>query len=421
MLVGLSVISYIERVNLSVAGEMIMREFGFTATRMGFVFGSFMVGYTLFQLPAGRFADLYGPRRVLGWAAFAWAACTAMSGLFPGVVLRSGSAVLGGLIVIRFALGIFEAPTYPAAGRALAIWVPESERAFASALVLTGAALGSALTPPALSQLVIGVGWRWALLIVSLPAALAGGLWLKWFTDWPEAHPRINVAELKHIARRKIALPVHPVGWSCVLKSRNLWWLSLSYLLHSYVTYIFIFWFFIYLVDVRGFTMARGGIFASLPFLLATVLSPLGGAISDRASSRWGRLWGRRAVPCLVLPVAAVLVFFGGGVPNPYVAVVLFSLAAGLAWAAEGPFWASMTDIAGPYAGSAGGFLNMVGNIGGALSAMLTPIIAEHTGWVNMFYIASGMGLLAAVTWLLVESEPSVFHGAPAPSLGIDH
>lgn len=418
-LLCLSIVSYIERVNLSIAGELIMKEYGLSPTHMGFVFGAFLIAYTLFQYPAGRLADRYGPRLVLTLAAWGWALCTILSGLLPGFVIRSATGVLVTLLAIRFLLGVAEAPTYPAAGRAIANWLADSERGFANAIVLTGAALGSAVTAPLISHLMVASGWRHSLFLVALPAAIIAVVWWLLFTDQPEEHQRVNAAELKIVRKHAVEVGVHSKargGWESLLKGASFWSLCISYLLHSYVTYIFIFWFYIYLVEVRGFSLVRGGLLTSAPFLVATVLSPMGGALCDWSARRYGFLWGRRTVPCIVLPAAALLVFYAGRVANPYLAVALFSLAAGLAWAAEGPFWASMTDIAGPFAGSAGGFLNMVGNVGGALSAMLTPWIAGQVGWTNVFTIASIMGLVGALLWLKVNTEQPLEVAVPLPS-----
>ncbi len=409
MLLGMSIVSYVERVNLSVAGELIMKEFQLRTTSMGLVFGSFLVAYTLFQVPAGQLADRFGPRVLLASAASAWALCTLLAGLIPGFVFSSATGVFTSLLILRFLLGVAEAPTYPAAGRAIANWLPNSERALANAIVLTGAALGSAVTTPLVSQLMVAYGWRNALFLIALPAVFIALVWWLYFRDDPRRHHRVSGAELVIIGgRSEDSGSSAQVCWSRFFKGKSFWALSMSYFLHSYVTYIFIFWFYIYLVEVRGFNLLSGGAFASAPFIVATILSPVGGAVCDWSSRRYGNLWGRRVVPCIVIPSAALLVFWAGRSVDPYLAVALFSLAAGLAWAAEGVFWASMIDIAGRSSGSAGGLLNMVGNVGGALSAILTPWIAEYVGWVNVFNIASMMGLLGALLWLWVDSEQSI-------------
>ena len=411
MLLGMSIVSYVERVNLSVAGELIMKEFQLRTTSMGVIFGAFLVGYTFFQVPGGQLADRYGPRAVLAGAALGWALCTLLAGFLPGFVFTSAAGIFGSLLFLRFMLGVTESPTYPAAGRAIANWLPESERAFANAIVLTGAALGSAVTAPLVSQLMVAYGWRNALFLVAIPAAVIAMVWWLSFTDEPGRHPCVNQAELEVIGREKWDLKSilsTRVGWTSFLRSRSFCALCMSYLLHSYVTYIFIFWFYIYLVEVRGFNLLSGGAFASAPFIVATILTPIAGAICDWTCRRHGNLLGRRAVPCIVIPTASLLVFCAGRTVNPYLAIALFSLAAGLAWSAEGVFWASMIDIAARSSGSAGGFLNLSGNVGGTLSAILTPWIAEQVGWVNVFNIASIVGLVGALLWFWVDTDQSI-------------
>ena len=90
--------SYLCRVNLSVAGVLLMKEYGFSQVVMGRVFSAFLLGYALFQVPGGMLADRYGARRVLAGAALWWVAATA-------------------LLALRFLLGVGEAPTFPAVAR----------------------------------------------------------------------------------------------------------------------------------------------------------------------------------------------------------------------------------------------------------------------------------------------------------------
>ena len=60
MLMATATASYISRVNVSTAGPLIMEEFGLTQVQMGTVFSAFLLGYVLFQIPAGLLADRWG-------------------------------------------------------------------------------------------------------------------------------------------------------------------------------------------------------------------------------------------------------------------------------------------------------------------------------------------------------------------------
>ena len=73
--------SYICRVNVSTAGPLLMEEFGLSQVAMGRVFSAFLLGYALFQVPAGALADKWGAAKILGWAAWFWVALTVIQSL----------------------------------------------------------------------------------------------------------------------------------------------------------------------------------------------------------------------------------------------------------------------------------------------------------------------------------------------------
>ena len=123
--------------------------------------------------------------------------------------------------------------------------------------------------------------------------------------------------------------------------------LTASYFFLGYVFYIFVFWFYLYLIDVRGFTMLEGGFFTALPFVAASLMAPLGGRICDRLSERFGRRRGRRAVAMLGLTLSGILLLVGANVPVPYVAIVALALCVGFGESTEGALWASMTEVTG--------------------------------------------------------------------------
>ena len=64
-------VSFLDRVNISIAGPSISQQFQLTNEQLGKVFSAFFMGYALFQIPAGWAADRWGPRRVLAFGA-AW-------------------------------------------------------------------------------------------------------------------------------------------------------------------------------------------------------------------------------------------------------------------------------------------------------------------------------------------------------------
>ena len=111
-----------------------------------------------------------------------------------------------------------------------------------------------------------------------------------------------------------------------MLGDRDLLLISSSYFLNNYLFYFFFNWLYIYLVDVRKFTLLAGGAFAAAPWIAGA-----GGAVDRRARVRparpplrhlrglSGRLDDRSGARRRLHPG-------GGAAANPYVAVVLLSL-----------------------------------------------------------------------------------------------
>ncbi|MGH9842208.1 MAG: MFS transporter [Blastocatellia bacterium] len=130
LLAGFSLVSYVLRTNISVAAKFMMPELGLSEIQMGQVFSSFMLGYAIFQIPAGLLGDRRGPRVVLTVAAVCWGVATLLTGLVPGLLISSGMGAFASLLVLRFTLGAAEAATYPVAARAVANWMPVTERTF---------------------------------------------------------------------------------------------------------------------------------------------------------------------------------------------------------------------------------------------------------------------------------------------------
>lgn len=389
--------SYICRVNVSTAGPLLMQEFGLSQIEMGRVFSAFLLGYALFQVPAGALADKWGAAKVLGWAAWLWVALTVIQSLtgWGPLQVNAGFALLV-FLISRFLLGISESPTFPGAAKGVALWVQPGFQGRANGIVIAAVGLGSAIAPPLVSNIMVHSGWRIALIVTAIPALIIAILWT-----------RIKGSETKHPITEKVAVrDEDPASVSATskLKSASFILLTISYTLQGYVGYIFVSWFYIYLVQERQFSLLSGAWMSSLPWVLSIISIPLGGFISDRlAAGKLGPLWGSRIVPVTGMAMSGILISIGAHTGNAIVAAVTLAFATAFVLCVEGPFWAMMINISGKNSGKAGGIMNMGSNLGGLISPMLTPLIASFIGWENALHIAAVLSLIAAGLWLGIK------------------
>lgn len=344
--------SYLCRVNISVAGALMMRDLGLSQIAMGRVFSAFILGYAIFQVPSGFAADRWGARRVLGWAAVGWVIVTVLvAGLGWGIFSAAGGTFTL-LLALRFILGVGEAPTFPSSAQGVARWIKPSQQGLANGMVIAAIGAGSAVAPLLLSRVMVFGGWRIAMLASTIPALAAALAWA-------------FVQEPKSTLAPTFEPRVSKTGGS-PLWTPSFVLLTISYTFEGYVGYIFVFWNYLYLVQVRHFDLLRAGSLSSLPWILSVVSIPLGGLISDRlVAGPLGLRWGRRLIPMLGLSSAGVFLTLGAKTTHAYLAVAYLTLATACVLSVEGPFWATMMELVGPRSGTAGGVLNFGSNFGG--------------------------------------------------------
>jgi len=388
---------YVCRVAVTVVAPGMMRDFGLTQTQMGTVFTAFLVGYTLFQVPSGALADRIGARRIFLVLCAGWSMLTVLTAFvaWRGFAL---ALVIPQLWLIRALFGVIAAPTYPTSGRTLAITMPPRLQARANSLVLASVGVGSAVTPLLLASITGRFGWRLALLVAASLSAAAGLLW------WRFA-PR-NFHEGESGGKAATAISNGSPRSLRPLWSVSFWFLCASYLLQGYLGYIFVFWFYLYLVQVRHFEMLRAASFTALPWVATMFAIPLGGVLSDAAVVRWGATWGRRSIPLGALCSAAVFLVIGARTPSAMIAVAALTACTVLVLCTEGPFWATMTQLSGERSGIAGGTMNFGSNLGGMVSPALTPWLAERIGWEAALTLTAGLALVAGLLWMGVRVEP---------------
>ena len=400
----LSAVSYLDRVNISIAGGSIAESYHLSDVQLGKVFSAMLVGYALFQTVGGRLADRFGPRLVLAGGVAWWGIFTALTALVPANI--AGAVFV--FVAVRFLLGAGEAVIYPSANQFIARWIPTPERGIANGWIFAGVGAGAGLTPLIITYIMVHYGWRSSFWVCSIIGFAAGAVWFLTARDTPAEHAGVSASELELIrsgltqgeaSNASKAL----VPWGRVLQSKEVWAITLSYFCYGYVAWIFFSWFYRYLAKVRGLDLRASAFYTMLPFLAMLVCCLLGGAINDRLTKWQGPRVGRCALAAIAIAVAGIFIAFGSQVHSARLASIVLAVGAGALYLSQSSFWSVTADIAGASSGSVSGFMNMGNQMGAALTTSLTPWIAARFGWTTSFLVAAALCLVGAVSWLAVN------------------
>jgi ACS family glucarate transporter-like MFS transporter len=315
------------------------------------------------------------------------------------------------LIAMRFLLGLGEAVVYPSSNRLVSSWIPSAERGFANGLIFAGVGAGAGVTPPLITYILMTWGWRWSFYVSALIGLLAGACWFLLARDTPREHPLASQGEIEHIEAGLPAaakVPGSALKLGEILFSRNVLAITASYFAYGYVAYIFFTWFFIYLSRVRGLNLKSSALYSMLPFIAMACASPIGGWVADRLTLRYGKRVGRCGLAIFGIALSAVFLALATQVESARVASIVLAGGAGALYLSQSAFWAVTADIAGRSAGTVSGLMNMGGQLGGAVTASLTPWIAERFGWTASFLVAAGLCFAGALAWLLVNPNAAI-------------
>ena len=384
-------ITYLDRVNISTAAPLISKEFGFDNITMGYIFSAFVWAYGLFQVPGGWMSDRFGARRVLSTIVAYWSLMTAATG-------AAFSAT--SFIVLRFLFGVGEAGAFPGATRAMQLWYPRSERGFVQGITHSASRAGAALAPPIVLLIMLNLGWRWAFFICGAVGVLWSIWWALSYRNLPEDHSLVNRAELETIRGLDASGAINPpqiqkqtmVPWGTLLRSANMWAIMIAYFTYVYCLWIFLTWLTKYLVDVRHFTLLKGGLLASLPLWAGVIGDTAGGLATDWLLRRTGSAKiARRSVAITGLLGCAVFITPAALTEDAMTAVICLTVSMFFLECTIGPSWAVPMDTGGKYSGTVSGMMNMAGNFGGAISPIVFGYLAEGGNWAAPFIVAAAL------------------------------
>jgi ACS family glucarate transporter-like MFS transporter len=264
----------------------------------------------------------------------------------------------------------------------------------------------------------------------------AGAIWWWIARDRPDQHPWVGEAEHNDIRGTSADATDAPtieensrngeakknIPWRLILGRFDLLAMMGAYFGFLYVAWIYFSWFFIYMAQVRGFDMKASARYTMLPFLSMTMFCLLGGKFSDVLTRKYGVRAGRCWLAAAASLLTAIFLVLGSQTHRPQLAGVILALGAGALYLSQSSYWAASIDIAGTSSGLFSSIVNMGGQIGGAVTASLTPWIARHFGWTTSFGTAAGFAVLSAVLWLTVHPErPLGASNIAGDEQGADH
>jgi len=393
LLVGLSLMSYFQRTAMSIAGPSIAREFSLSETQMGAVFSAFVLGYALLMIPGGWLADRIGPRLALGIVGFGSAVLTSLTAFGGNVGLGALFGVFPAFLGIRLLLGIVSAPLYPSTARMSANWMSLGIRGQVSGWIVGGAGVGGALSPLIFSHLIASVGWRTAFLLTGSATALLAILWMTTVTDYPPGGDQPK--EDLHAG----------TPWRKLLANRELMLLTLGYVAVDYFEYIFFYWTYYYLGQIRRMGADQSAVYTTGLFVAFLISAPIGGRMTDLCVRRYGLKNGMRIMPIAGTSLSIAVLLVALSLSSAEVTGVLMAIALGLTASTEAAYWAGTIQAGGKDAGAAFGILNGAGNLGGFLAPLATPWLASKFGWSSGLYFGCLVVSLSIGVWFFIDLD----------------
>jgi ACS family glucarate transporter-like MFS transporter len=399
----LSAVAFLDRTNISIAGAFIRDELRIGNIQLGWIFSAFLIGYAAFQVVGGWLAYRFGPRRVLAAGVVWWGIFTALTTIVNSHLAHA----LSMLILLRLALGAGEAVMYPATNQFVSQWIPVAERGSANGWIFAGVGAGAGLSIPILTWIISNYGWRASFWFCAVIGVLVGLVWYAVARDRPEQHSYVSPTELELIqATRSIGVErrsATPIRWRAALLNRNMAGLSLSYFGFGYVAWIFFSWFFIYMAQARGVNLKANALMSMIPFIAMTLCCLAGGWVSDHISRRYGLRKGRCGIAVVSFGLTAIFLAIGSSVQGAQAASVILAGGAGALYLSQSSFWAVSADIAGEISGVVSAVMNTCCQVGGALTASLTPYLASRYGWRSAFLFGAAIAVVGGLMWLIVD------------------
>jgi len=393
LLLLLAVITYLDRVCISVAGPRMQEYLRIGPQQWGWVVGVFAIGYALFEIPGGWMGDRFGPRIILTRIVLWWSAFTALTGAVSSYPL---------LLLTRLMFGAGEAGAFPNSCVAISRWFPAGERGRAFGFLSMAMQTGGALSPLLVVPIQAHYGWRASFYVFALVGVAWAVVWFFWFRDAPIEKRGISNSELNEIG----AAPErheHGLPWGVAVRSGNFWAILLMGLSYGYGKYFFLGWLPTYLVRARNFS-ERDLLLSSLPFIFGAFANVGSGVTCDFLLKRFGLKVARCRVGIIGLACGGLFALLAAVTSSKYGTLLLFCLIfAGICFD-EPMNFLTCIDVARKFPGSMAGAYNTAAYGGSFLSGVVFGYVAKIFDSYDLPLILTAFVLgFGALMWLKID------------------
>jgi ACS family glucarate transporter-like MFS transporter len=417
MILFLSTVAYADRSILSISGSGIKDAFGLSTVQLGYILSAFSWAYVIGQIPGGLILDYFGTKKVYLITLVLWSLSTFALG-FVGEFVSGAAGAVAIIFTLRFVLGVVEAPSFPANARITVMWFPKSERGRASSLFASAQYFAVGIFSPLAGWLVSQFGWPWPFFVLGAIGLLAAVVWIFQMHE-PRNHPSVSQAELDYIKEGGALVDVDSVKErkaksrlsgaivKSLLANRMLWCAYIGQYCTIALSYFFITWFPIYLVQARGMDVLHAGFATIAPSLFGFLGGVSGGIISDYLITRgWSVSWARKTPYIVGMFMAATLILSAMTDSNALVVALMSFAFFGKGIAAGAGTWAVICDTAPKEAvGLAGSIFNCIGNIAGIVTPIVFGYIAGSQGYGAGLYFVGAHCIVAALIFLFVMGK----------------
>jgi len=365
------IISFFDRINLSVSQDALHDSFGLSLIAFGYLASAFSWTYAIMQMPAGILLDRFGVRRVGRVSTLLWSISSFAAAISPG---------LGVFFAARFLLGVAEAPTFPGNAKAIGHWFPQQERSLAISITDAAAKFSSAIGVPFLGLLLLHFGWRFTFATTGFLSLLYFALFYLLYRN-PQEDTQLSRAELHYITEGapQTETQTEAKGASSLwylLTQRKVYGLALGWGAYNYSFFLLLNWLPSYLSIAHHMDLLHSAFYTSAPWLFATFTDiVVGGWLVDALIQRgWNANRVRQSV--LIVGTAFGLAIFGAAhSDSSFAALCWISLALGGLAAAAPVAW-TVPSLIAPR--DSVGTLASIANLSGQLAAISAPIITGY-------------------------------------------